>query len=128
MSKRANIIAIAVLVGLMLAFELLPVSRFLAQQPDSGTPIPADLAVIRFGGGESFAYNPLNLTIPAGSSVEWQGNFGTHPLASDTQFWYPHRDGTTFRQTFGRAGTYRFYCEIHGAPNGAGMSGVITVQ
>ena len=74
MSKRANIIAIAVLVGLMLALELLPVSRFLAQQPARGTAIPADTLVIRFGGGESFAYNPLNLTIPAGSSVEWQGN------------------------------------------------------
>lgn len=128
MSKRANIIAIVVLVGLMLAFEFLPISRFLGQQPVSGTATPPGLTAIRFGGGESFAYSPSSVAIRAGDSVEWQGNFGTHPLASDTQFWYPNRDGTAFRQTFNRAGTYRFYCEIHGAPNGAGMSGVIVVQ
>jgi LPXTG-motif cell wall-anchored protein len=33
----------------------------------------------------------------------------------------------TFSHTFDTAGTFRYYCKIHGAPGGIGMSGTVTV-
>lgn len=123
MLKRLNIIIIVVLLALMVGAEYLP--GLLRKPP---TPVAVGQPqVIRFG-GDSFAYNPASVTIHAGESVTWEGSFSTHPLASDTQEWYPHREGESFTYTFKRAGTYRFYCENHGAPNGGGMSGVIVVQ
>jgi len=38
------------------------------------------------------------------------------------------RNGTTFSHTFSQAGTYLYYCELHGGPGGAGMAAEIKVE
>jgi plastocyanin len=49
----------------------------------------------------------------------WDDSTPGVPVAS-TDSWSSER-------TFSGAGTYRFYCSIHGGPGGVGMSGVVTV-
>jgi plastocyanin len=79
-------------------------------------------------------FNPADVTVPAGTTVTWTwstaaANHNVTP--DDTE---PPRSGNprngpfTFSHTFDTPGTYGFYCEIHGGPGGAGMSGTVTVQ
>lgn len=37
-------------------------------------------------------------------------------------------NGESFQHVFDSAGVYPYYCQFHGGPGGAGMSGVITVN
>jgi plastocyanin len=74
------------------------------------------------GGGSSavtiqnFAFNPASLTVAVGTTVTWtnqdsaghtvtadDGSFGSDTLAS----------GATFTQTFSKAGTVAYHCNIH---------------
>lgn len=76
-------------------------------------------------------FQAVSTTITAGSTVTWtktgsnshtvradDGSFDSGGLAA----------GATFSRIFTSPGTYRFYCPIHGAPGGTGMSGTIVVQ
>jgi plastocyanin len=77
------------------------------------------------------AFQPRELTIPAGASVLWQhiGNFPHTVTADDGTFNSGTlQNGDTFRRTFNEPGRYPYYCEIHGGPGGSGMSGVIIVE
>jgi plastocyanin len=77
------------------------------------------------------AFQPRELTIPAGASVLWQhiGNFPHTVTADDGTFNSGTlQNGDTFRRTFSEPGRYPYYCEIHGGPGGSGMSGVIIVE
>jgi plastocyanin len=70
------------------------------------------------------------VTIKAGQSVTFAGAFDSHPLNPDCGSSNPIQGtttGTSASFTFPAAGTYGFNCNIHGAPNGSGMSGVIEV-
>lgn len=91
----------------------------------------------------NLTFSPGNLTIAAGDTVTFRNGGGFHNVVSDPG------SVTTFRcangcdgasgngnlssaawsatVTFPTAGTIGYYCEAHGAPNGAGMSGTITV-
>jgi plastocyanin len=40
----------------------------------------------------------------------------------------PSAAGWTHERTFTDSGTYRFFCEVHGAPGGVGMSGMVIVE
>jgi plastocyanin len=93
------------------------------------------------GGGAIFCYAPATLTVQPGTSVVWKnttgaphtvsrctvaacgvsGGTGTDPnLGSPTI-----NPGQTYTFTFHGAGTYRYYCQIHGY---ATMHGIITVS
>jgi plastocyanin len=77
------------------------------------------------------AFQPRELTIPAGATVVWQhtGNFPHTVTADDGSFNSGTlQNGDTFRRTFNEPGRYPYYCEIHGSPGGSGMSGVIVVE
>lgn len=77
------------------------------------------------------AFQPRELTIPAGATVVWQhtGNFPHTVTADDGTFNSGTlQNGDTFRRTFGEPGRYPYYCEIHGGPGGSGMAGVIVVE
>jgi plastocyanin len=77
------------------------------------------------------AFQPGDLTIPAGATVVWQhtGNFPHTVTADDGTFNSGTlQNGDTFRRTFGEPGRYPYYCEIHGGPGGSGMAGVIVVE
>lgn len=94
---------------------------------------------------DPFSFSPSTLSIAAGDTVTWTYAGGTapHNVRSDptavTQFrcangcdnaggnGAPSASGWTATVTFPTPGTVPFYCEIHGGPGGAGMSGTITV-
>jgi plastocyanin len=40
----------------------------------------------------------------------------------------PSSAGWTYERTFPAAGTYAFYCSVHGAPGGIGMAGAVIVE
>lgn len=76
-------------------------------------------------------FSPANLTIAAGTTVQWTNNGSNqHTVTSGTG----SPDGTfdsgllntgkTFSFTFNSVGTYPYYCQVHGTS----MSGTITVN
>ena len=90
------------------------------------------------GGGDvtvtasGISFTPKTVTISIGDSVEWiNPNSGTHNVKfEDGQFETPADPSTSWpavERTFGEAGSYAYYCELHGPPNG-NMSGVVIVE
>jgi plastocyanin len=83
--------------------------------------------------GPTFAYSPRCLTVHAGSSVTWSGDFASHPLMPATSRGttpspiMPTSTGTSATVMFPNAGLYPYYCNFHGSPTGAGMAGVVQV-
>ena len=76
------------------------------------------------------AFDPESVTITAGDTVTWDVA-GTNPhtiTADDGSFDQSVSTGDTFEQTFDTPGTYAYYCRIHGAAGGVGMSGTIVVE
>ena len=87
-----------------------------------------------------FSYNPKCLEVPAGTTVTFSGDFGTHPLLPST-----HRGaqtgspitpvsglpdgGTTKDFTFSTPGFYAYFCAEHDLNDtGNFMDGVVWVQ
>jgi plastocyanin len=77
-----------------------------------------------------YQFSPKVLTVKKGTIVKWTNQGQTnHTVTAD--------DGTTFKSnisvgqsftfTFDKTGTYAYYCSLHGAAGGQGMSGTITV-
>ena len=73
------------------------------------------------------AYAPATIFISVDDTVRWQGDFSLHPLVSEDELWLTQSTGMEFSYTFLTAGSYRFYCAIHGGPAGIGMSGQVIV-
>lgn len=78
-----------------------------------------------------FQFTPAQVTINVGDSVQWnnEGEFPHNVNADDGSFRSgdPSSDPWSYTFTFNTPGTFRYYCEVHGAPGGVGMSGTITV-
>ena len=74
------------------------------------------------------SYTPSEVVIQPGESVEWDGDFGMHPLVSDDGLWNTPTVGTQFVYTFTMTGTFLFHCAIHGGAGGVGMSGRVIVK
>jgi plastocyanin len=73
-------------------------------------------------------YVPNPATITVGSTVMWMNNDSvSHTTTSMTGVWDsgPIPPGGTFSHTFTQAGTFPYFCTIHGA---AAQNGVIMVQ
>ena len=74
-------------------------------------------------------FDPVSKTVSVGASVSWQWT-GTHQhnvtwvVASTNS---ATQTTGTFMRTFPTAGSYVYYCTIHGTPT-AGMMGTIVVQ
>jgi len=73
-------------------------------------------------------FNPVQLTVPAGTTVTWSNQTGTTHTVTFTT---PGAPGSingfasgTRTLTFPTAGTYDYHCLIHGVS----MSGVVVVQ
>jgi plastocyanin len=78
-------------------------------------------------------FQPASKSVSVGTKVRWVwgAGAGPHNIAPDAT--EPPRSGEpvsapfTYEHTFNTPGTYMYYCEVHGGPGGAGMSGTITV-
>ena len=83
--------------------------------------------------GPEFEFSPSEVTIDLGDTVTWEqsGVFPHNVKFDDGSFEEP-ADPTstpwTANRTFDSPGTFRYYCEQHGGPNGSGMAGTVSVR
>ncbi len=79
---------------------------------------------------QSSTFNPSSRTVSVGTTVQWvnQDGYG-HTVTSDTGtvLGGSVAGGASYSHTFNTAGTYPYYCTIHGTPT-TGMRGTIVVQ
>jgi plastocyanin len=77
------------------------------------------------------SFTPSQVTVSTGESVTWTNGGGDHNVHfDDNSFVMPPAPSTapwTVSHQFTQAGTFRYYCEVHGAANGIGMSGSVVV-
>lgn len=110
-------LAIAALAGLTGVLFLLPLA------PASAATVNVSIV--------NFSYNPNPVTITAGDTIVWtQNGSAPHTVTADDNSFNSGTltTGQTFSRTFDTPGTFRYYCTIHGGPNGTGMSSSIVVQ
>jgi len=85
--------------------------------------------VIQFGGAFGLTYSPNALTISVGDTVEWDGDFITHPLSSTSvptgAQKFNQGTGNIFRYAVIVAGSYQYECEVHFS---SGMIGAFTAS
>jgi plastocyanin len=78
----------------------------------------------------TFVPNPVTVTV--GEKVTWSNSGGTHNVHfDDNSFVQPMMVASTpwsVSRTFTTTGSFRYYCELHGAQGGIGMSGTVTVN
>lgn len=75
----------------------------------------------------NFAFNPDPVTIHAGDTVHWvwqSDDHSTTSVSGSAEQWDSgvHNTGSTFDHTFDQAGTFVYYCTIHGIDNGNGTA------
>lgn len=93
------------------------------------------------GGVVDTAFKPLRVSIVVGSEVVWKQtgrqphsvtsadeSFDSSPDCSPLEVAACLTEGTGFSHTFGKPGTYRYYCRVHGLPDGTGMAGTVIVR
>ena len=113
------------LASLVLLFAAAPAAR--AATVDVGVGV----------GGLNFS--PKNVTINVGDTVRWTNSSGGfHNVHADDDSFKcstscnagsnDPASGWTATHTFNSPGTFNYYCDAHGGPNGVGMSGTVTVQ
>jgi plastocyanin len=96
------------------------------EPPATAEPEPEEVVLEML----DFEFSQQTLTIPAGTAVTWVNKGGVKHSAKaddgsfDTTLLDPGQSATV---TFDTPGTFAYYCELHGAPGGGGMSAVITV-
>ncbi len=77
-------------------------------------------------------FMPDPVTVTVGEKVTWNNGGGTHNVHfDDNSFVQPMMvDSTAWSvsRTFTTTGSFRYYCEAHGAQGGLGMSGTVTVN
>ncbi len=81
-------------------------------------------------GGSANVFNPKSLTINAGDTVTFVNGGGFHNVVADDNSFTSGAPSDTWSltQAFPNAGTFPYYCQIHGGPGGVGMSGSIIVN
>ncbi|MBK0404372.1 T9SS type A sorting domain-containing protein [Adhaeribacter sp. BT258] len=83
-------------------------------------------ATVTVGSGGSNTFSPQQVNINVGDMVTWQWASGTHDVTSATGAWSPApitSSSPSFSRTFTTAGTYSYFCSIHGQS----MSGTVVV-
>jgi plastocyanin len=77
-------------------------------------------------------FDPSTVTINVGDTVTWKNDGGLHNVHFDDGLFDqpadPDLSAWSVNRTFNTAGTFRYYCDQHGAPGGMGMSGTVVVQ
>lgn len=86
-------------------------------------------------------FDPQAVAVRVGDNVRWTADSpGPHSVTSDTGAFDSHpgcsssntsacmTTGDTYTVPFTTAGVYRYYCRIHGAAGGSGMTGQVTVS
>jgi plastocyanin len=79
---------------------------------------------------QNLFFDPAEIVILPGDTVDWQNIEGFHDTTSDDGLWgFPPMDAPwDFQLEFDQPGDFQYYCTVHGAPGGIGMSGIIHVM
>jgi plastocyanin len=97
------------------------------------TPVEPDQEII-VGPGGSLEFDPAEVTVSTGATVQWTWESDFHTVTVDSQpegeNWSgtgeeTHDTGYTHVHTFSTAGTYEYYCQPH---RSQGMTGTLTVE
>ena len=97
----------------------------------AGTAGPAPVRIqLRSDGGNRF--EPANVTIPVGTTVTWTWASGIHDVTPSGNPAFPASGApvsspNVYSHTFNTAGTYLYFCSVHGSAT-AGMRGTIEVR
>ncbi len=77
----------------------------------------------------NFQFDPKELTIEPGTTVEWVDESGRHTVESDDGLFQSVmlEKGGRFTFRFDQAGIYPYFCTYHGDKGGSEMAGVIRV-
>lgn len=77
----------------------------------------------------NFQFEPKELTVPVGTTVEWVDEIGRHTVEADDNSFKSEMmiAGGRFEHKFDQAGVFPYYCGFHGDKGGKEMAGVITV-
>ena len=95
--------------------------------------IPASAADQAVQATPSSTFEPANVEIDLGDTVTFSNAGGTHNVRWDDgsvveQPADPDSGSWSFERTFDQPGVHRYFCELHGAEGGVGMSGRVTVR
>ena len=74
----------------------------------------------------SLMFSPASVNVAVGDTVSWSGLSYPHTVTWEDGS-LGSSGGDTYSRTFDTAGTFKYYCSIHGGPNGVGMAGVVVV-
>ncbi len=90
-------------------------------------PASAQRVTIRLS---NFKFEPKEVTIAPGATVEWIDEQGNHSIvADDGAFESEILDaGGRFERKYDKPGRYPYYCSLHGEKGGHEMAGVVLVQ
>lgn len=103
-----------------------PASKVIAEK----TSVPAPSVVERVSVKISnFQFEPKELTVKAGTIVEWTDEAGRHTVEADDGSFKSDTltAGGKFERKFDAPGSYPYFCTFHGDKHGQDMAGVITV-
>ena len=101
------------------------------QQPPAGNPVISATVSVA-----NFSFSPASVSLAAGGTVTWSWQDSGHSVTSDgSPSFAPNAPISAAGSTLGpvvfaAAGTYQYYCMVHGSPGGygGGMLGSIFVQ
>ncbi|HEX2713125.1 MAG TPA: hypothetical protein VHM88_13080 [Candidatus Acidoferrales bacterium] len=86
----------------------------------------ADHVVVKL---TNFSFTPREITIRAGSTVEWLDDTGRHTIEADDRAFRSATlvSGGRFEYTFSQPGVFPYHCGFHGGAGGKDMAGVVKV-
>jgi plastocyanin len=94
--------------------------------PDSGAVTGPGVNTVLL---KNFAFNPATVSVKVGDTVHWVWQEDDHSVTADNASFDSgvQNTGATFDHMFMTAGTFPYFCKIHGAAGGNGMSGKVIV-
>ena len=94
--------------------------------------VPASAADQSVTANPDNTFSPDHVTIDVGDKVTWKNDGGFHNVRfADGSFEEPGNPDVaqwTVERTFDRPGSFTYYCEAHGTPEGGGMAGHVEVR
>lgn len=114
-------------VGTYYFWYLKPVSTTAYPAPAQPSGTPANRVSIRLS---NFKFEPKEITVAPGTTVEWIDEQGNHTIAADDgSFESDILDaGGRFERKYDKPGAYPYYCTLHGSKGGHEMAGVVIVK
>jgi plastocyanin/uncharacterized membrane protein YozB (DUF420 family) len=114
-------------VGTYYFWYLKPVSTTVSSSATQPVSPAAKRVTIRL---TNFKFEPKEVTVAPGTTVEWIDEQGNHTIAADDgSFESDILDaGGRVERKYDKPGTYPFYCTLHGSKGGHEMAGVVIVK